>query len=77
MTRILARDIHAYVADPADILVNACCPGWCKTDMAGYERPPKTADEGANTPVYLALLPPNADVHGQFISDQNRSAFHN
>lgn len=38
------------------VTVNVCCPGWCKSDMAGWDRPPKTAEEGADTPVYLALL---------------------
>lgn len=37
-----------------DILVNACCPGYVKTDMTkGGGR--KTVDEGAQTPVKLAL----------------------
>ncbi|PIA97223.1 Carbonyl reductase [NADPH] 1 [Cercospora beticola] len=37
-----------------DVLVNACCPGYVKTDMTrGGGR--KTVDEGAQTPVLLAL----------------------
>ncbi|XP_074503431.1 carbonyl reductase [NADPH] 1 [Sebastes fasciatus] len=52
------------------ILVNACCPGWVRTDMAG-DKAPKSPDEGAITPVYLALLPPGAtDPHGKFVSDK-------
>ncbi|XP_053561923.1 carbonyl reductase [NADPH] 1-like [Bombina bombina] len=52
------------------ILLNACCPGWVKTDMAGPNAP-KTPDEGAETPVYLAFLPPEADSpHGQFVSEK-------
>ena len=42
-----------------DVLVNACCPGWVKTDMAG-DRAPLTPDQGAETPVLLALLPPGS-----------------
>uniref|UniRef100_A0A3P8TJI5 Carbonyl reductase 1 n=1 Tax=Amphiprion percula TaxID=161767 RepID=A0A3P8TJI5_AMPPE len=46
------------------ILLNACCPGWVRTDMAG-DKAPKSPDEGAITPVYLALLPPGAtEPHG-------------
>nr|ACQ58769.1 Carbonyl reductase [Anoplopoma fimbria] len=52
------------------ILVNACCPGWVRTDMAG-DKAPKSPEEGAITPVYLALLPAGAtDPHGKFVSDK-------
>lgn len=52
------------------ILVNACCPGWVRTDMAG-DKAPKSPEEGAITPVYLALLPSGAtDPHGKFVSDK-------
>lgn len=52
------------------ILLNACCPGWVKTDMAGPNAP-GTAEEGAVTPVYLALLPEGAEgPHGQYVSDK-------
>ncbi|NXP43117.1 CBR1 reductase, partial [Leiothrix lutea] len=52
------------------ILLNACCPGWVRTDMAG-PKATKSPEEGAETPVYLALLPPSADApHGQFVSDK-------
>jgi len=52
------------------ILLNACCPGWVRTDMAGPQAT-KSPDEGAETPVYLALLPSDAGgPHGQFVSDK-------
>ncbi|XP_061483697.1 carbonyl reductase [NADPH] 1-like [Rhineura floridana] len=52
------------------ILLNACCPGWVRTDMAG-PKATKSPDEGAETPVYLALLPLGADgPHGQFVSEK-------
>ncbi|NWQ69303.1 CBR1 reductase, partial [Neopipo cinnamomea] len=52
------------------ILLNACCPGWVRTDMAG-PKATKSPDEGAETPVYLALLPSGADApHGQFVSNK-------
>lgn len=56
---------------PSDrILLNACCPGWVRTDMAG-SKAPKSPDEGAVTPVYLALLPPGAtEPHGKFVSEK-------
>ena len=52
LTKIQARQM----AGKEDILVNACCPGWVKTDMAG-DKAPLTPDQGAETPVYLALRP--------------------
>ncbi|KAA8583453.1 hypothetical protein FQN60_014661, partial [Etheostoma spectabile] len=52
------------------ILLNACCPGWVRTDMAG-SKATKSPEEGAVTPVYLALLPPGAtDPHGKFVSEK-------
>ena len=32
--------------------MNACCPGWCRTNMAG-DKATKSAAEGAETPVWL------------------------
>ncbi|XP_069058620.1 carbonyl reductase [NADPH] 1-like isoform X1 [Pleurodeles waltl] len=52
------------------ILLNACCPGWVRTDMAG-DKATKSPDEGAETPVYLALLPSDAEApQGQFVSEK-------
>jgi NAD(P)-dependent dehydrogenase (short-subunit alcohol dehydrogenase family) len=53
-----------------DIVVNACCPGFVKTDMTSFMGT-KTIEEGADTPLYVALLPPNAtSPRGQFVSDR-------
>jgi len=35
-------------------LVFSGCPGWCKSDMAGWERPPRTAEQGAQVFYWLA-----------------------
>uniref|UniRef100_A0A4W4E2D3 Carbonyl reductase 1 n=1 Tax=Electrophorus electricus TaxID=8005 RepID=A0A4W4E2D3_ELEEL len=49
------------------ILLNACCPGWVRMDMAGPNAT-KSPEEGAETPVYLALLPDRAkEPHGQLV----------
>jgi NAD(P)-dependent dehydrogenase (short-subunit alcohol dehydrogenase family) len=36
-----------------EIHVFACCPGWCRTEMSGNEGP-RSAQEGADTPLWLA-----------------------
>uniref|UniRef100_A0A8D0RRC4 Carbonyl reductase (NADPH) n=1 Tax=Sus scrofa TaxID=9823 RepID=A0A8D0RRC4_PIG len=64
LSRIYARKLSEQRAGDK-ILLNACCPGWVRTDMAG-PKAPKSPEEGAETPVYLALLPSDAEgPHGQ------------
>ena len=41
-----------------DLIVNCCCPGLVATGMSSFRGKP--TDEGAITPLYLALLPENA-----------------
>ncbi|XP_021378309.1 carbonyl reductase [NADPH] 1-like [Mizuhopecten yessoensis] len=54
----------------ADIVVNACCPGYVDTDMSSHKGT-KTIDEGADTLLYLATLPPNtSSPKGEFVSDR-------
>uniref|UniRef100_A0A8C3VNA8 Carbonyl reductase (NADPH) n=1 Tax=Catagonus wagneri TaxID=51154 RepID=A0A8C3VNA8_9CETA len=69
LSRILAQRLdEKRKADR--ILLNACCPGWVKTDMT-EGRGSKTVEEGAVTPVYLALLPPDAtEPQGQLVRDK-------
>jgi len=54
-----------------NIQVYALCPGWCRTDMAG-DKAPKSADDGADTPVYLINLPweINKDLQGKFFFER-------
>ncbi|KAM5179919.1 carbonyl reductase [NADPH] 1-like [Mantella aurantiaca] len=69
MSRIQARQLrNSRKGD--NIILNACCPGWVRTDMAGPNAT-KSPDEGAETPVYLALLPESADSpYGELVSDK-------
>ena len=64
--QVHAREIAASGME--DVLINSCCPGWVKTDMAG-DRAPLTPDQGAETPVMLAFLPPNSPS-GEFWREQ-------
>ncbi|XP_016537316.1 carbonyl reductase [NADPH] 1-like [Poecilia formosa] len=69
LSMILARRLSKDRPNDG-ILLNACCPGWVRTDMAG-ERAAKSPDEGAVTLAYLALLPPETmEPHGKFVSDK-------
>jgi NAD(P)-dependent dehydrogenase (short-subunit alcohol dehydrogenase family) len=59
LTRVLPRDL------PAGVKVNACDPGWVATRMGGSGAP-LTPDEGADTAVWLALLPEDGPTGGFF-----------
>jgi len=50
-TRTLARQNRE---NASETLINSCCPGWVKTDMTRGGGV-KTPDQGAQTPVLLAL----------------------
>ena len=66
--------IHAAQMNSAGngVTVNVCCPGWCRSDMAGWERPPKSAEEGADTPTWLALQEGEGAPTGLFFSDREQ-----
>jgi len=68
LTRVWARKLKAE--GKADVVINACCPGWIRTDMGG-PKAGKMPDEGAVTPLYLALLPEGVNTpYGEFVSDK-------
>ncbi|GBE92642.1 SDR family oxidoreductase [Nostoc cycadae] len=65
LTILLARELQNE-----NILVNTYSPGWMKTDMGG-ENAPFTAEEGAETAVYLATLP-DGGAQGQFFAEMRK-----
>jgi NAD(P)-dependent dehydrogenase (short-subunit alcohol dehydrogenase family) len=50
------------------ILVNSMSPGWVRTDMGG-DQAPRSVEEGAETAVWLALLPSTGPT-GKFFRDR-------
>ncbi|XP_022342651.2 carbonyl reductase [NADPH] 1-like isoform X1 [Crassostrea virginica] len=58
-------------ADPRDdIVINSCCPGYVDTDMTSHKGH-KTIDQGADTPLYLALLLAGSkSPAGNFVSER-------
>ena len=59
LTRVLVRDL------PLGVKINACDPGWVATRMGGPSAP-VTVEEGADTPLWLALLPDDGPTGGFF-----------
>jgi NAD(P)-dependent dehydrogenase (short-subunit alcohol dehydrogenase family) len=59
LTRALPRDL------PQGVKINACDPGWVATRMGGPQAP-LSPEEGADTPIWLALLPEEGPTGGFF-----------
>lgn len=70
LTRVLARELEN---DPRRIRVNAACPGWVRTRMGG-ENAPRSPEEAADTPVWLALEAPDTQS-GFLFRDRKRIDF--
>eukprot|EP00038_Savillea_parva_P027242 m.58411 g.58411 ORF g.58411 m.58411 type:complete len:320 (-) comp7822_c1_seq2:1592-2551(-) len=68
LTRIHARDVGTFTARTG-ITVNAICPGWCRTNMAG-DKAPRSAADGADTPVWLATQTTYPPETGKFYGER-------
>ncbi len=60
LTRILAYELKGE-----NVLVNACDPGWTRTEMGGAMAD-RSLDEGADVIVWLATLPDDGPAGGYF-----------
>ena len=60
LTLMLADNVKG-----SNVLVNAACPGWVRTDMGGAEAP-RSVEEGADTIVWLSTLPDSGPSGGLF-----------
>ncbi|KAL6068499.1 NADH-cytochrome b5 reductase [Balamuthia mandrillaris] len=69
LTRVLARQEKRE-----GILINACCPGWCRTDMAGPSAT-RSAEQGAEVAVWLATRPKEETRTGMFFADNEPIEF--
>jgi NAD(P)-dependent dehydrogenase (short-subunit alcohol dehydrogenase family) len=60
LTRTLAAELAG-----SNVLVNAVCPGWVRTDMGGPQAS-RSVEQGADTAVWLATLPDGGPSGGFF-----------
>lgn len=60
LTRMVAK-----AAEGDNILVNSICPGWVRTDMGGPGAS-RSVEQGAETAVWLAMLPHDGPTGGFF-----------
>jgi len=60
LTRLTAAELG-----PGDIKINAMCPGWVRTAMGGPNAT-RTVEKGAETAVWLAMLPEDGPTGGFF-----------
>ncbi|KAL8255004.1 hypothetical protein R6Q59_033225 [Mikania micrantha] len=71
-TRLMARTLFERPKGQK-IYINCCCPGWVKTAMTGWAGL-TSPEEGADTPVWLALLP-GLSISGMFFAERREINF--
>ncbi|PUZ53140.1 hypothetical protein GQ55_5G030800 [Panicum hallii var. hallii] len=72
-TRLMSRKLSDR-PEGQKIYINCFCPGWVKTAMTGWEGN-NSAEEGADTGVWLALLPCEQGTNGKFFAERREISF--
>uniref|UniRef100_A0A453GF18 Uncharacterized protein n=5 Tax=Aegilops tauschii subsp. strangulata TaxID=200361 RepID=A0A453GF18_AEGTS len=72
-TRLMARRLSDR-SEGQKIYINCFCPGWVKTAMTDWEGN-ISAEEGADTGVWLALLPQEQATIGKFYAERREISF--
>jgi carbonyl reductase 1 len=72
-TRLMARRLLDR-PEGHKIYINCFCPGWVKTAMTGWEGN-ISAEEGADTGVWLALLSQEQATNGKFFAERREISF--
>ncbi len=70
LTRIAAAEAGAA---NADVKINACSPGWVRTEMGGPEAS-RSPEKGAETAIWLATLGKDGP-NGGFFEDEKQVAW--
>ncbi|KAJ3708503.1 hypothetical protein LUZ61_012208 [Rhynchospora tenuis] len=72
-TRLTARRLEER-PDSHRVYINCFCPGWVKTQMTNWEGN-MSAEEGADTGVWMALLPVDNISSGKFYAERREIDF--
>ncbi|KAJ6841289.1 carbonyl reductase [NADPH] 1-like [Iris pallida] len=72
-TRLMARELSSR-PEGQKIYINCYCPGWVKTAMTNWEGN-MTAEEGADTGVWVVLMPQGQSVQGKFFAERREISF--
>ncbi|XP_058102828.1 uncharacterized protein LOC131246588 [Magnolia sinica] len=72
-TRLLAKKLSDR-PDGNKVHINCYCPGWVKTAMTGWDGN-ISAEEGADTGVWVALLPGQPVTTGKFFAERREISF--
>jgi NAD(P)-dependent dehydrogenase (short-subunit alcohol dehydrogenase family) len=68
LSKLALNGLTLMLADAVrgrNVLVNAVCPGWVRTDMGGASAP-RSVEQGADGIVWLATLPDGGPSGGFF-----------
>ncbi|CAM6103827.1 unnamed protein product [Calypogeia fissa] len=76
-TRVLGQNLLAKDGSHGEqnVFVNAALPGWTQSDMTGHHKDAHSVEKGADTPVWLALLPREGYPNGLFFANREHVEF--